>query len=111
MEKRDFSIKDIKLISYENVQRILNQNKERYSLKTRIENLRNYLKNKVENNSEEIIQRITEKRRKKINKIDNNLSEEEKQKERINIFEEYETYIKELSKGKAKKVVDEYIKK
>lgn len=111
LEKRDFTINDVKLISYENIQKILSQNKERYSLKTRIENLRDYLKNKVENNSEEIIQRIIEKRSKRINQLDIRLNNEEKQRERIKIFEEYEEYIKGLSNGKAKKIADEYIKK
>ena len=103
LEKRDFTIEDVKLISYQNIQTILSQNKDRYSLKTRIENLKNYLKNKVENNSEEIIERIIEKRRKQISQIDINLNDEEKQKEKIKIFEKYEIYIKELSNGKSKK--------
>lgn len=111
LEKRDFTIENVKLISYQNIQTILSQNKDRYSLKTRIENLKNYLKNKVENNSEEIIERIIEKRRKQISQIDINLNDEEKQKEKIKIFEKYEIYIKELSNGKSKKIVDEYIKK
>lgn len=111
LEKRDFAIKDIKLISYENLQKILSQNKERYSLKIRIENLKNYLKNKLENNSEEVIQKIIEKRSRRINQIDINISDEEKRKERIKIFDEYEEYIKELSNGKTKKIVDEYVKK
>jgi len=110
LEKRDFYIKDIKLISYENIQKTLSQNRDRYPLQTRIENLRNYLKNKVENNNELIIQKITERRNQRIKNLSIDLTNEEKQKERIKIFEDYEKYIKELSNGKANKIANEYIK-
>jgi len=108
---RDFYINDIKLMSFKNIQKILTQNNERYSLKIRIENLKEFLKNKIENNSNEIINTIIDKRRKRIAKINPKLSEQEKQKVKLRIFEEYEPYITELSKGKGNKIASEYIKK
>ena len=111
LEKEDFCISGIRVISYQKLQEILMDNYERYPLKTRIDKLQAYIKHQLENNFEIIIDKITEVRKAKIERIDKTLSKEEQDKKRIEIFEEYEEDIKSLLRNKGVKIVNTYIKK
>ena len=111
LEKNDFYISGIKVFSYNNLLNVLMDNYERFSLKTRIENLERYMKYQLENKSSIIIDQITELRKKKIEAIDKSLSQEEQNKKRIEIFERYEDNIKSLIKDNGSKIIKEYIKK
>lgn len=111
LEKKDFTISGVKVISYSKLQETLLDNYKRYPLKNRIEKLQSYIKNQTENKASIIIEQIIEKRKTRIENIEEDLSEEIKRKRRVEIFEEYEKDIKNLSNGNYSKIVNEYIKK
>jgi len=66
--KEDFKIADIVIITKQELKELLLDNYERFSLKERIERLQNFMKNKVSSLSENILDKITEKRREKYKK-------------------------------------------
>jgi len=109
--KEDFKIADIVIITKQELKELLLDNYERFSLKERIERLQNFMKNKVSSLSENILDKITEKRREKLRKIDTALSIEEGQNIRKKIFEETEYEINSLLKNKGNKLVTDYIKR
>lgn len=111
LPKNDFSISGIKVIPYKKLMETLLDNYERYPLKVRIEKLEKYMNHETEKISEIVINQIIEKRTKQIEGIDTNLSEEEKNKKRIEIFEEDEKNISNLIKNKGAKIIKEYIRK
>lgn len=110
LPKNDFKILDFKVMGYEDLKEILNESLKTNSLKSSIEILSNIMQKKVLNMSNDLIQKITAIRKQKIEKIDNNLSEENQQETRKKIFEESEYEITQLLKG-GKKLVLDYIKK
>ncbi len=67
------------------------------------------LQKKINNIADELIDRISEERKNKLDKIDNNLSEEKIKEIRLNIFKETEYEMQQLFKGGKKLVVD-YLK-
>lgn len=111
LPKNDFYISGIKVIPYKKLMETLLDNYERYPLKVRIEKLEKYMNHETEKISEIVINNIIEKRTKQIESIDINLSEEEKTKKRIEIFEEHEKNISNLIKNKGAKIIKEYIRK
>lgn len=108
--KEDFKIAGIKIIDYNEIQNRFLDNLERFSAMERIEILKNYMKNKVSNMSEAIIEEIKRRRSEKIEIIKKEVPEEEFNNFRIKIFEETEYEIKCLIKG-GQKLVNDYIKK
>lgn len=108
--KDDFKIAGIVAIRYEELKNILYDNLKNNSLKDSIEMLKNIMMRKIENMASSLIDKITEKRKEKINNISKNLSADEIQKIRLEIFNETEYEIGELIKG-GRKLVNEYIKK
>jgi len=109
--KEDFKIADIVIFTKQELKDLLFDNYERFSLKERVERLQNFIKNKVASLSESILDKITEKRREKLSKIDSSLSIDEQQNIRKKIFEETEYEINSLLKNKGNKLVTDYIKK
>ena len=110
LEKEDFKIANITAIKYDELQSNLLDNKEKMPLYDRVQKLKAIMQNKISNNQEKLVDLITSKRKEKIDSIDENLSDEEKQKQRLKIFEETEYEIGSLLKG-GKQLVIDYIKK
>ena len=106
----DFKIAEFVAIKYEDLKKILYDNLERFSLKTSVDILKNIMIKKIHDLSDSLVEKITEKRTIKINNIGDNLNPAEKQKIRLEIFNETEYEINELLKG-GKKLVNDYIKK
>ena len=103
----DFKIAGIKVIGYDELQKRFLDNIERLSTAKRIEILKEYMQNKVENMSQAIMNEIERRRSLKIEKI---REEDDFANLRIKIFEETEYEMKCLMKG-GKKLVSDYIKK
>ena len=110
LQKEDFKILNYKIIDYNELQNTLEESLKRNSLKQSVNMLNNFMQRKVMNISNELIDKITEDRKKKINEIDNNLDLEKQQEIRRKIFAESEYEISQLLKG-GKKLVLDYIKK
>ena len=106
----DFMIKNISVIKYEELKEIFNMNKEKVSLQKRVKFLKEYMIKKLSNMSDKIIEELSNDRRKKLDNIRTDISEEEAQKERKWIIEETEYEITSLLKG-GKKLVEDFIKK
>lgn len=109
--KEDFKIANMVIITHQELIELLLDNYERFSLKERLERLQNFMKNKVSSLSETILDKITQKRREKLDRIDTTLNTEEQQNIRKRIFEETEYEINSLLKNKGNKLVLDYIKK
>lgn len=110
LETKDFTIANVVAIKYNELQKIFLDNKEKISLKDRIEKLKKFMQNKLSNNHEKIIEQIRKNRQEKIDKIDQTLNEQEKEKIKQEIFEETEYEMNHLLKG-GKQLVNDYIKK
>ena len=108
--KDDFKIAGFVAIRYEELKNILYNSLKNNSLKNSIEILKNIMIRKVNDLSDNLIEKITAKRTERINNIGENLSQDEKQKIRLEIFNETEYEIAELIKG-GKRLVNDYIKK
>lgn len=107
--KEDFNILGYVILEYNEIKNIIKESLKRNSLKKSIEILSGILQNKTANNAYELVEKITQKRKEKINKIDVSLSEETQQEVRKTIFEETEYEVSQLLKG-GKKLVIDYIK-
>ena len=110
LPKEDFKILNYKIINYEELQNTLSESLKRNSLKQSLDILNNFMQKKVVNISNELIDKITQDRKEKLNEIDNNLDLEKQQELRKEIFAESEYEISQLFKG-GKKLVLDYIKK
>lgn len=107
---RDFMIKDIIVIKYEELKEMFDLNKEKVPLQKRVKFLKEYMIKKVDNLSGQIIDKLSNERKNKIQNISDKITEEEAQKERKKIVEETEYEITCLLKG-GKKLVEDFIKK
>ena len=110
LPKEDFKILNYKIIDFNEMQNILDENLKRNSLKQSIEILSNIMQKRVLNISSDLVEKITEKRKEKINSIDSSLDSKIQQEIRKKIFAESEYEITQLLKG-GKKLVLDYIKK
>ena len=110
LPKDDFKILGFTVMKYKELQDILNENIKQYSLKQSLQILSNIMQHKVLNKANELIDKITEKRKVKLEKIDNSIELKLQQKIRESIFKESEYEISQLIKG-GKKLVIDYIKK
>ena len=66
LETKDFTIANVVAIKYNELQKILLDNKEKISLKDRIEKLKKFMQNKLSNNQEKIIEQIRKIGKKKL---------------------------------------------
>lgn len=110
LPKEDFKILNYKIIDYNEMKNILDESLKRNSLKQSIEILSNIMQKRVLNISSDLVEKITEKRKQKINSIDSSLESKMQQEIRKRIFAESEYEIAQLLKG-GKKLVLDYIKK
>lgn len=108
--KDDFKIADIVVMRYDELKNILYNSIKNNPLKESIEILKNIMIKKVAELSNILIDKISERRKEKLNNISDSLPQAEKQKIRLEIFNETEYEISELLKG-GKKLVIDYIKK
>lgn len=109
LPKKDFVIENIRIMRYENIQKLFTETYKDLDFEKRINEVKKHVFSKIKNNKEIIIDTITKKRSLKINKMlkDENLTEEEKREKRIEIFEETESLLKKLYNDNIK-VVDIY---
>ena len=66
LETKDFTIANVVAIKYNELQKIFLDNKEKISLKDRIEKLKKFMQNKLSNNQEKIIEQIRKIGKKKL---------------------------------------------
>lgn len=111
LEKSDFKIADILAIKYDDIQNMFMDNYERIPLLDRIERLKIFMQNKLSSISSNIVDEITKRRKIKLDKINQEQPNEEKQRQRRKIFEETDAEITSLLKDGGKKLVNDYIKK
>lgn len=108
--KKDFILENIRIMRYENVQKLFLETYKDLNFTRRIEELKKHIFSKIKNNAETIVETITQKRTLKINKmLRENLPEGETRKRRIEIFEETEDILKKIYKEDIR-IVDEYFK-
>lgn len=111
IDKQDFKIADIQVIKYEEIQNMLMDNYERIPLQDRIDRLSKFMQNRLSNESYNIVDEITKRRKIKLDNINQNMPAKEIQIKRRKIFEETENEINSLLKDGGKKLVNGYIKK
>ena len=108
----DLKIGDIVILSREKLKEGFN--KQFYRPETPIEErFKNYVRRIetfIENNQEMIENLIREKRKAEVARLDKNLSDGERKRKKIEIYDKYEPLLKKLDKG-GKKLLAEYSKK
>ena len=110
LPKKDFIIENIRIMRYDNIQKLFMETYKDLNFIRRIEEVKKHIFSKIKANIEIIVESITKKRTWKINKLlKQGLSEEEQRKRRIEIFEETESVLKKLYKEDIR-VVDDYFK-
>lgn len=109
LQNKDFKISEFVVMKYDELQKILSDALKGNSIKDSIKILNNIMQKKLEDMSNILVGKITQKRKEKLDKINNDLNIEEQQKIRVQIFEETEYEINQLLKG-GKKLVTDYIK-
>ena len=103
LPKKDFIIENVRIMRYETMQKLFLETYKNLNFIRRIEEIKKHIFSKIRNNVETIRDTITAKRSARINKmLKENISEEEKRKKRIEIFEEYEKILKYLDKNDIK---------
>ena len=113
--KKDFIIENIRIMRYENIQKLFKETYNSLCFTRRIEEIKKHIFSKIKNNYQTIDEGIRKQRSIKIKKLEKEgLDEEEEKQKRIEIFEETEEILKLLDKGSIKIVdfyFDEIIKK
>lgn len=108
LPKKDFILENVRIMRYENIQKLFTETYKDLDFEKRINEVKKHVFSKIKNNKEIIEKTITSKRTAKINAmLKEELSEEEKRKKRIEIFEETEKVLKRLDKDDIK-IVDFY---
>lgn len=109
LPKKDFIIENVRIMRYENIKKLFIKDYKDFNFERRIIEVKKFVFSKIKNNKDIIIKSITSKRAFKINKMlkDENLTDEEKRKRRIEIFEETEELLKKIENDDIK-VVDMY---
>ena len=107
--KEDFKVTDITIFTNKEVREMFMELFKNNSINDSKKMLSGILQKRLSNVSDELIDRLTNARKKKIDEIDKNLDEEEIKKIRLNIFKETEYEIQQLFKG-GKKLVQDYLK-
>ena len=107
--QEDFKVADIIIFTNEEIREMFMGLFKNNSINDSKRMLSGILQKRLSNISDELIDRLTNARKKKIDEIDKNLDEEEIKKIRLNIFKETEYEIQQLFKG-GKKLVQDYLK-
>ncbi len=109
LPKEDFKVTDIIVFTNEEIKKMFMELYKNNSVNDSKRMLSGILQKRLSNISDELIDKLTNTRKKKIDEIDKNLDEEEINKIRLNIFKETEYEIQQLFKG-GKKLVQDYLK-
>ena len=109
LPKEDFKVTDIIIFTNEEIREMFMELFKNNSINDSKRMLSGILQKRLSNVSDELIDRLTNARKKKKDEIDKNLDEEEIKKIRLNIFKETEYEIQQLFKG-GKKLVQDYLK-
>ncbi len=109
LPQKDFIIENVRIMRYENIKKLFVDTYKNLNFERRIEEVKKHIFSKIKNNKDIIVKTITAKRSLKINKMlkDNNLTDDEKRKKRIEIFEETEELLKKIYNDNIK-IVDIY---
>ena len=111
LPNEDFVLDCVKIYSREDLQKLFKENYKKLDFESRIREIKKHVFSKIKYNKEEIEKTITLKRKNKINNmLKEDITEEEKRKRRIEIFEETEGLLKRLEKDDIK-IVDFYFNK
>ena len=100
LPQKDFIIENVRIMRYENIKKLFVDTYKNLNFERRIEEVKKHIFSKIKNNKDIIVKTITAKRSLKINKMlkDNNLTDDEKRKKRIEIFEETEELLKTVKR-------------
>lgn len=109
LPKEDFKVTDIIIFTNEEIREMFMELFKNNSINDSKRMLSGILQKRLSNISDELLDRLVNARKKKIDEIDKNLDEEEIKKIRLNIFKETEYEIQQLFKG-GKKLVQDYLK-
>ena len=108
LPKDDFIIENIRIMRYENIQKLFKDTYNSLCFTRRVEEIKKHIFSKIKNNYQTIDEGIRKQRSIKIKKLEKeNLPEEEERQRRIEIFEETEDVLKLLDNGNIK-IVDFY---
>ena len=106
LPKKDFILENIRIMRYENMQKLFLDTYKNLTFVRRIEEIKKHIFSKIKNNSLKVEEAIKKQRTIKINQmLKENLTDEEKSKRRLEIFEETEKVLKRLYKEDIK-IVD-----
>ena len=106
--KKDFTIEDIVIIKYEELNNLFINTYRIYDYNRRIFEMKKNIASILKGKAEEICSNIRKIRSERIKKLESlELDMAQEQKKRIEIFEEYEEILKKLEKGQ-KKLIDEF---
>ncbi len=109
LPSEDFKINDIIVFKNEEIKKMFMEIYKNNSVNDSKKILSGILQKRLSNISDELINKLINARKKKIDKINKNLDEEEINKIRLNIFKETEYEIQQLFKG-GKKLIQDYLK-
>ena len=109
LPNEDFKVGDIIVFTKEEIKDMFMEIYKNNSVSDSKKRLSEILQKRLSNISDELIDKLTNARKDKIEKIDKNLTEEEINKIRLSIFKETEYEIQQLFKG-GKKLIQDYLK-
>ncbi len=112
LPKEDFWLDNVRIYRFENIQKLFLETYKDLDFERRINEVKKHIFSKIKLNKDIIYKTITDKRKARIYNLMKNdlISEDEKNKERINIFEETEKLLKYLENDDIK-IVDEFFNK
>lgn len=97
LPKKDFILENIRIMRYENMQKLFLETYKNLTFVRRIEEIKKHIFSKIKNNSLKVEDAIKKQRTIKINKmLKEDITDEEKSKRRLEIFEETEKVLKRL---------------
>ena len=97
--KKDFILENVRVMRYENIQKLFLETYKNLTYVRRIEEIKKHIFSRIKNNSQKIEDAIKLKRSMKIKRmLKEDLTDEEKQERRIEIFEETEDLLKKIDK-------------
>ena len=109
LPKEDFKVSNIEVVSNSEVVEMFMNYFKNNSINESKKMLTAVLQKRIENIADELIDRISEQRKNKLDSIDENLSDDKIKEIRLNIFKETEYEMQQLFKG-GKKLVFDYLK-
>ncbi len=105
--KKDFVLENVRVMRYDNIQKLFINTYKELNFERRINEVKKHIFSKIKSNKDIIIETITAQRSRKINNMlkDKNLTDEEKRKKRIEIFEQTEGLLNKIYNDEIK-IVD-----